>query len=166
MNTEHITAAVPTVVHRPASPPVADIGLVDVDNIALAGTGALEQRRALDHLDRVAHQLRGVELVYAVASQALVTHLGLWFRYSQWTFRPAEVGPDAADHQLIGYAHCALPQRREPAVVVASGDHIFAELAAVATLQIVVPAEHRGVSAALRPWLRRLPSRSSQSLAA
>lgn len=152
---------------NPAARSSAVVGLVDVDNIALAGTGSLDRERAFDHLDRVAHHLHDADLIFAVASQPLVRSLGLWFRYPRWAFRPAEVGPDAADHQLLEYAHCVIPQRGEPLIVVASGDHIFAGLSEVAALRIVVPAEHKGVSGALRPWLQRLPAtRGSQTLAA
>ena len=39
-------------------------------------------------------------------------------------------------------------------MAVASGDGIFAQLAEVAEIEVVVPSGHRGVSRALRPYRR------------
>jgi hypothetical protein len=151
MRTHAIT---PLALRRPKAP--ARIALVDVDNIALGGNGDLRPDWALEQLDAISREVSGAELVYAVASQGLVRGLGLWFRYPEWTFRPAEVGPDAADHQLLAYGRCALRQRPGARLIVASGDHIFADLADTAALQVVAPMTHCGVSARLRPWLRRV----------
>lgn len=148
---------VPTAVAGPQATP-ARIALIDVDNIALGGAGVLRPQRALAHLDAVDAEVAHAELIFAVASQGFVHALGLWFRYPGWTFRPADVGPDAADHQLMGFARTALRQRPGAGVIVASGDHIFAELAGQASLRVIAPSTHRGVSARLRPWLHRIPT--------
>ena len=77
-----------------------------------------------------------------------------WFRFPEWTWRVADFGHDAADHQLLEFAHAALRQRVNGRVAVASGDGIFADLAEVAELEVVVPVDHHGVSDRLRPHLR------------
>jgi len=88
----------------------ATIALIDVDNIALAGRGRLDRKAATAALAEVYAQLSGVEISLAVASHAAIVRLGgtPWFDFSRWTWRAAEVGPDAADHQLIDFARSAL----------------------------------------------------------
>ncbi len=134
----------------------ATIALIDVDNIALAGRGRLDRKAATAALAEVYAQLSGVEISLAVASHAAIVRLGgtPWFDFSRWTWRAAEVGPDAADHQLIDFARSALRQRPRAIVAVASGDHLFAELAIDNEIEVVVPRGHHGVARTLRPHLR------------
>ncbi len=131
------------------------IALIDVDNIVIGRDGRIDPDSAMRKLAEVYARLSTAELSLAVMSASCNEALGHepWFRFPKWTWQVAEVGPDAADHQLLDFVHAALKQRLGSRVAVASGDGIFAVLAEVAELEVVVPVEHHGVSDRLRPYL-------------
>ena len=140
----------------------AAIALIDVDNIVIGRDGRIDPDSAMRKLAEVYARLNIAELSLAVMSASCHESLKHepWFRFPKWTWRVAEVGSDAADHQLLDFAHTALEQRLGSRVAVASGDGIFADLAEVSELEVVVPVEHHGVSSRLRPYLRVRGSRA------
>ncbi len=144
---------------RPADLPRtrrATIALIDVDNIVIGRGGGVDPEGAWAALAEVYAQLSGVELSLAVVSESIRATLGpyLCFEFRTWTWRTADAGRDAADHQLCDFALAALAQRTEARVAIASGDHMFARLAQVAEIEVVVPRGHHGVARSLRPYLR------------
>lgn len=153
---QQVAAAVTCTPGQLPRPAQATIALIDVDNILLAGRGHIETRRATAALAEVYAQLSGAQLSLAVVSDSAIAQLGgdPRFQLTGWTWRAAEVGPDAADHQLLDFALTALRQRPGARVAIASGDHMFAQLAEVAPIEVVVPRHHHGVARALRPYLR------------
>ena len=136
--------------------PRATIALIDVDNIVIGRDGRIDAVRAHAALAEVYVQLGNAELSLAVVSEPTRVALGsdVCFRFTGWTWRAAEIGKDAADHQLCDFALTVLEQRMGARVAIASGDHIFAALADVTDIEVVVPRGHHGVARALRPYLR------------
>ena len=136
--------------------PQATIALIDVDNIVIGRDGRIDAVRAHAALAEVYVQLGNAELSLAVVSEPTRVALGsdVCFRFTGWTWRAAEIGKDAADHQLCDFALTVLEQRMGARVAIASGDHIFAALADVTDIEVVVPRGHHGVAQALRPYLR------------
>ena len=145
----------------------AGIAVIDVDNLVIGRDGGIDREYAMGKLAEVYAQLSTAELSLAVMSASFHADLGHepWFRFPNWTWRVAEEGQDAADHQLLEFAHTVVDQREHMRVAVASGDGIFADLANVAPLEVVVPLEHHGVSARLRKYLRvRRPKRQATAV--
>ena len=96
-----------------------------------------------------------VEQTLAVVSWSAPHQLGgqPWFEFSDWTWRAAEEGPDAANHQLMDFARRVIAQRPGAVLAVASGDGIFADLVDVGVIEVVVPRKHHGVSQRLRNYI-------------
>ncbi|MFN8125259.1 MAG: hypothetical protein U0R64_01920 [Candidatus Nanopelagicales bacterium] len=101
-------------------------------------------------------QLSAIEVNLAVVSRTVLAALGedVLFEFDRWTWRLADAGKDAADHELRDFAVAALRQRPGARVAVASGDHIFADLARETEIAVIVPRGHHGVAKVLRPHLR------------
>jgi len=134
----------------------ATIALIDVDNIVIGRDGGVDIGRARAALAEVYEQLSTAELSLAVISESARAALGsnVLFEFSKWTWRTADEGKDAADRQLCDFALTALGQRAGARVAIVSGDHMFADLAKVTDIEVVVPRGHHGIARALRPYLR------------
>ncbi len=131
--------------------------LVDADNIALAGRSDVDGAKALENMLEVSKIAGSVDVSLAVVSPRMNRRMASqqYFWIDNWTWRAAEQGPDAADHQLLEFAYHYAATEKVSEIVVASGDGIFAELAFVAPLRVVVPAGHQGVASRLQPWVER-----------
>lgn len=146
---------------RTARSLIGHLAIIDVDNIVLAGHSNYTIDDAYRRLMEVAHQLGTPDLSLAVMSPRMARRLGAWpwFAIPQWTWRSADQGPDAADRQLIQFAEHLVGHRPIELMSVASGDHAFAELAAIARdRQVVVPSDHMGVSRLLRRRMKPVPA--------
>lgn len=152
-HTPRVSTVSPSDLPRPARP---DIILVDADNIVIGRDSRIDPTVALAALDEVYGQLSTSELSLAVISRTAAEALGhsVWFRYPRWSWRIAEVGPDAADEQLMDFVAVARRQRPRARVTVVSGDGIFAGLVDDGPVDVVVPTGHRP-SRRLLPYLRR-----------
>lgn len=126
---------------------------VDADNILLAGHESVtpcDGRRRAREIQKLTHS---VNLTLAVISTRMLREMGsdLLYEFSDWTWRFAERGPDAADLQLIDF--CTANTRSVPteSISIASGDHIFKSLESLAPLRVCVPNDHIGVARCLKP---------------
>lgn len=155
--------------HRPVTGPHDDdafrrcIFLVDVDNIALAGTAVTSPALAERRLREVVASAFRWDLSLAVASRRLVRENGLLhlMRDLGLTCRLDAGGPDAADQELCDFALHGIEQGTVTRVVVASGDGIFADLATRTRLSVSVPHDHKGVAQRLGPYLIAPPACSA-----
>jgi len=130
------------------------IFIVDVDNVLLAGTDRTDPGAASRRLHEVTNLAGRWDLSLAVASRRILTESAGWQLATSpgltWRLDPG--GTDAADHVLLDFAYHHVYADTAAEVVVASGDGIFAQLASAAQLQVVVPADHEGVSNSLRRY--------------
>lgn len=137
-----------------AGPTINRVAIIDVDNIVLAGHSSFTDEEAHRRLVEVDRALRHPDLILAVMSHRMARQLNgwPWFALPHWTWRTAANGPDAADHQLVEFADAVAVSRSLIHLSVASGDHIFADVAfGVAWAEVVVPSDHIGVAQVLEP---------------
>ncbi len=154
-HTPRVSTVTPADLPRPPRSPRSDIVVVDADNIVIGRDSRIDVTAALAALDEVYGRLSASELSLAVISRTAAEALdhSVWFRYPRWSWRIAEVGPDAADEQLMDFVKVVRRQRPRARVTVVSGDGIFAGLVADGPVDVVVPTGHHP-SRRLLPYLR------------
>jgi hypothetical protein len=107
--------------------------VVDGDNLTQGGQ--IDVPEVARVLERLAHALREYPVTFAMQSKLAARYMTAYSGLG-WGVRFASMEPDAADHLLV---EAAAEHARHAVtdLVVASGDHAFAELAGSARLHVL-----------------------------
>ena len=132
--------------------PKRTLHLVDIEN--LCGDGFPDHDAAVSMLSSysVAAKLGADDFGFASANRHLTKYLAYDLPETlRWV--PGGIGPDAAEQALLDHTDSAFVARRYDRVVIGSGDHAFADLAAslvAAGREVVVVAVDGSLSRKLR----------------
>jgi len=106
--------------------------LVDGDNMTSGGQRPVDDVSRV--LERLAALMQGWPVTFAVQRRLAVDYM-LAYAGRGWGLRFASMAPDAADHELLQAADEFVAHDVRD-LIVASGDHAFAELAGRARLHV------------------------------
>lgn len=116
--------------------------LIDLDNLVINGRGFVSAEQAESRLRRVVTAAGPVDHVLAVAPRTTVARFADILAALGIRWELCERGPDAADRAICLIA-CDLVELGYDHMFIASGDHFFICVTAIAKVTIVLPAEQQ-----------------------